>query len=223
LQVFGYLAFAKELGHIGKLDDWSTPGVFIGYAKGSKAYRILDPKTRRVRTARDVFNGGRGWAWDKAVDNGSTSTYDDFTVEHVHFVGAKGVGSSSSPSMPTSAPKSPLTPVSSIIPRSPATTSVAPNPSPTPPQSATPHAPVSTTTPPGTLEMDVIKNNHTWELVDLPHGHRVITLKWVFKLKRDEVGAIVKHKARLVARGFVQQERVDFDDTGWSPCDSSLR
>jgi len=71
--------------------------------------------------------------------------------------------------------------------------------------------------------MDVIKNNHTWELVDLPHGHRVITLKWVFKLKRDEVGAIVKHKARLVARGFVQQERVDFDDTGWSPCDSSLR
>jgi hypothetical protein len=34
----------------------------------------------------------------------------------------------------------------------------------------------------------------------------------VFKLKRDEVGAIVKHKARLVARGFLQQEGIDFDD-----------
>jgi hypothetical protein len=34
----------------------------------------------------------------------------------------------------------------------------------------------------------------------------------VFKLKRDEVGAIVKHKARLVARGFVQREGIDFDD-----------
>jgi hypothetical protein len=40
----------------------------------------------------------------------------------------------------------------------------------------------------------------------------VITLKWVFKLKRDEVGAIIKHKARLVARGFLQREEIDFDD-----------
>jgi transposase InsO family protein len=50
LRVFGCLAFGKELGHIGKLDDRSTPGVFIGYAEGSKAYRILDPGTQRVRT-----------------------------------------------------------------------------------------------------------------------------------------------------------------------------
>jgi hypothetical protein len=41
----------------------------------------------------------------------------------------------------------------------------------------------------------------------------VITLKWVFKLKRDEAAAIVKHKARLVARGFVQRKGIDFDDT----------
>jgi hypothetical protein len=52
-------------------------------------------------------------------------------------------------------------------------------------------------------KMDVVKKNRTWELADLPHGHRMITLKWVFKLKRDETGAIVKHKARLVARGFM--------------------
>jgi hypothetical protein len=45
LQVFGCLAFGKELGHISKLDDRSTPGVFIGYAEGSKAYRIFDPGT----------------------------------------------------------------------------------------------------------------------------------------------------------------------------------
>jgi hypothetical protein len=34
----------------------------------------------------------------------------------------------------------------------------------------------------------------------------------VFKLKRDEFGAIIKHKARLVARGFLQREGIDFDD-----------
>jgi hypothetical protein len=61
-------------------------------------------------------------------------------------------------------------------------------------------------------EMDAVETNRTWELADLPHGHRAITLKWVFKLKRNETGAIVKHKARLVARGFLQQEGIDFDD-----------
>jgi hypothetical protein len=60
LRVFGCLTFSKELGHIGKLDDMNTPGVFIGYAEGSKAYRILDPGTQRVRTMRDiVFDEGQ--------------------------------------------------------------------------------------------------------------------------------------------------------------------
>jgi hypothetical protein len=62
------------------------------------------------------------------------------------------------------------------------------------------------------LEMDAVERNRTWELADLPAGYRAITLKWVFKLKKDEAGAVIKHKARLVARGFVQQEGVDFDD-----------
>jgi hypothetical protein len=61
-------------------------------------------------------------------------------------------------------------------------------------------------------EMDAVEKNRTWKLADLPRGHRAITLKWVFKLKRDEVGAITKHKARLVARGFLQREGIDFDD-----------
>jgi hypothetical protein len=53
-------------------------------------------------------------------------------------------------------------------------------------------------------EMDAVEKSHTWELADLPRGHRAITLKWVSKLKRDEAGVVIKHKARLVARGFVQ-------------------
>jgi hypothetical protein len=62
-------------------------------------------------------------------------------------------------------------------------------------------------------EMDAVEKNCTWELADFPRGHSAITLKWVFKLKRDEAGAIVKHKARLVAHGFMQREGIDFDDT----------
>jgi hypothetical protein len=37
-------------------------------------------------------------------------------------------------------------------------------------------------------------------------------LKWVYKLKRNEAGEIVKHKAMLVTPGFVLQEGVDFDE-----------
>ena len=34
----------------------------------------------------------------------------------------------------------------------------------------------------------------------------------MYKVKRDELGTIVKHKARLVARGFVQREGIDFEE-----------
>jgi hypothetical protein len=147
LRVFGCLAFGKELGHIGKLDDRSTPGVFIGYAEGSKAYRILDPGTQRVRTTRNiVFDKGRGWAWDKAVDDGSTPTYDNFTVEYVHFEGARGVDSSLPPSMSTPVPEPPPT----SAPRSPVTTSAATRSSSPPPQPVTPCTPAVTAIPPGT-------------------------------------------------------------------------
>jgi hypothetical protein len=61
-------------------------------------------------------------------------------------------------------------------------------------------------------EIDSVERNQTWELVDLPQGHRAITLKWVYKLKRNEAGEVVKHKARLVVREFVQQEGIDFDE-----------
>ena len=43
-------------------------------------------------------------------------------------------------------------------------------------------------------------------------GYRLIGLKWVYKVKRDERGAVVKYKARLVARGFVQREGIDFEE-----------
>jgi hypothetical protein len=61
LRVFECLAFAKELNHVGKLNEKSTSRVFIGYKEGIKAYRILDTTTYRVCISRDVvFNEGQG-------------------------------------------------------------------------------------------------------------------------------------------------------------------
>jgi hypothetical protein len=40
-------------------------------------------------------------------------------------------------------------------------------------------------------ELQAIEENCTWTLTELPPGRRAIGLKWVFKVKRDEWGAIV--------------------------------
>jgi hypothetical protein len=51
-------------------------------------------------------------------------------------------------------------------------------------------------------EIASIKENCTWDVTELPSGHRAIGLRWVFKQKKEESGAVIKHKARLVAKGY---------------------
>ena len=53
-------------------------------------------------------------------------------------------------------------------------------------------------------ELKSVEQNRTWELVPPLDGHRPITLKWVYKLKKDKLGAVIKLKSWLVARGFIQ-------------------
>ncbi|GJS96601.1 retrovirus-related pol polyprotein from transposon TNT 1-94 [Tanacetum coccineum] len=59
-------------------------------------------------------------------------------------------------------------------------------------------------------EFDHLK---VWELVLRLDKVMVITLKWVYKVKLDELGGILKNKARLVARGYRQEEGIDFKES----------
>ena len=61
-------------------------------------------------------------------------------------------------------------------------------------------------------EIESIKKNRTWTLIDMPVGCKAIGLKWVFKLKRNADGSVNKHKARLVAKGYVQREGIDYEE-----------
>lgn len=61
-------------------------------------------------------------------------------------------------------------------------------------------------------EMAGTEKNNTWKLEKLPSGHKPISLKWVFKLKRDNNGEVIKHKARLVVKGYVQKQGIDFEE-----------
>jgi hypothetical protein len=61
-------------------------------------------------------------------------------------------------------------------------------------------------------ELRAIEENCTWTLTELPPGRRAIGLKWVFKVKRNEHGAVVRHKARLVVKGYAQRHGIDYDE-----------
>ncbi|GJT34279.1 putative ribonuclease H-like domain-containing protein [Tanacetum coccineum] len=52
-----------------------------------------------------------------------------------------------------------------------------------------------------------------WELVPRPNKVMVITLKWICKVKLDELRGILKNTARLVARGYRQEEGINFEES----------
>ncbi|XP_050908473.1 uncharacterized protein LOC127122125 [Lathyrus oleraceus] len=54
-------------------------------------------------------------------------------------------------------------------------------------------------------ELEAIERNRTWELTKLPKDKKSISVRWVYKVKLKPDGSIGKHKASLVARGFLQK------------------
>ena len=61
-------------------------------------------------------------------------------------------------------------------------------------------------------EIRSIEKNDTWQLTNLPVGHHPIGVRWVYKVKKGIGGEIIKHKARLVVKGYKQRQGVDYED-----------
>ncbi|GJU86316.1 zf-CCHC domain-containing protein [Tanacetum coccineum] len=62
-------------------------------------------------------------------------------------------------------------------------------------------------------EMQSMKDNQVWCLVDLPPNCKIVGSKWLFKKKTDMDGIVHTYKARLVAKGFTQTYGVDYEET----------
>ncbi|GKB45924.1 retrovirus-related pol polyprotein from transposon TNT 1-94 [Tanacetum coccineum] len=61
-------------------------------------------------------------------------------------------------------------------------------------------------------ELNEFKHLDVWELVSRLDKVIVITLKWIYKVKLDELGGILKNKACLVV-GYRQEEGIDFEES----------
>ena len=70
-------------------------------------------------------------------------------------------------------------------------------------------------------EISTLELNHTWDVVPLPPSKPPIRCKWVYKIKYNPYGLVERYKAWLVAKGYTQQEGLDYSGT-FSPVAKSV-
>ncbi|CAM8943929.1 unnamed protein product [Rhodiola kirilowii] len=62
-------------------------------------------------------------------------------------------------------------------------------------------------------ELHQFERNKVWRLVPRPDNQKVIGTRWILRNKMNFEGEIVRNKARLVVKGYSQQEGIDYEET----------
>nr|GFC84060.1 putative retrotransposon Ty1-copia subclass protein [Tanacetum cinerariifolium] len=63
------------------------------------------------------------------------------------------------------------------------------------------------------VEMQSMKDNEVWILIELSPNGKTIGSKWLFKKKTDMDGNIHIYKALLVVKGYTQTPGIDYEET----------
>lgn len=219
-----------------KLDDKSMSCVLLG--EESKAYMLYDPMSQRIIVSRDiVFEEDKSWDWDKSheeiiiadleqgdsedrpakIDNNEEESDVDLTDERIENFSSVDLIEENSPSSDEGKHRVPPVWMRDYVSGEGffEDEEIAAN-----------FATLLTDNPiyfedamknekwrkAMDSEMEVIKKNNTWELMELPAGGKVIGVKWVYKTKLNDNGEIDKHKARLAAKGYAQQHGIDYTE-----------
>ncbi|KAG6520277.1 hypothetical protein ZIOFF_017315 [Zingiber officinale] len=71
LKVFSCVAFLTNIAsHLKKLDDRSSPMVYLGVEEGCKVHRLFDPRHSKLQVSRDVmFQENCEWTWNVGANN----------------------------------------------------------------------------------------------------------------------------------------------------------
>ncbi|GJW41254.1 retrovirus-related pol polyprotein from transposon TNT 1-94 [Tanacetum coccineum] len=216
LHVFGALCYPNnDSENLGKHQAKADIGIFIGYAPKKKAYRIYSRRTRKIIETIHVH-----------YDELTAMAFKQSSLEPAfHEMTLATPSSKLIPNPPPSAPYSTGTPSSTNVDQD----APSPSTSQTTPQSQSQEIPLyaeeeshdrevahmSNDPYFGILIPDTVskESSSTDELVPCPDKVMVITLKWIYKIKLDELGGILKNKARLVARGYRQEEGINFEES----------
>ncbi|GJV66974.1 retrovirus-related pol polyprotein from transposon TNT 1-94 [Tanacetum coccineum] len=62
-------------------------------------------------------------------------------------------------------------------------------------------------------ELNQFKCLDVSELIECPIGRNIIAVKWIWKNKTDAENTVIRNKSRLVAKGYGQEEGIDFDES----------
>ncbi|GJV70196.1 retrovirus-related pol polyprotein from transposon TNT 1-94 [Tanacetum coccineum] len=62
-------------------------------------------------------------------------------------------------------------------------------------------------------ELNQFKRLDVWELVECPVGRNIIKVKWIWKNKTNAENTVIQNKSRLVAKGYGQEEGIDFEES----------
>nr|GEU29412.1 hypothetical protein [Tanacetum cinerariifolium] len=205
VHVFGALCYpTNDNDDLGKLDTKADIGIFVGYAPAKKAFRIYNKRTRKIIETIHV-----------TFDKPTTMASEKFSSGPRHQCITPATSSSGLVPNPVSQQPFPV----AVAPRavdladSPVSTSIdqdAP--------SIKPKNFKQAMTEPSWIdaiqeEIYEFERLQVWELVSCPNKVFLIKLKWIYKVKTDEFGVILKNKAKLVAQGFGQEEGIDFEES----------
>ena len=62
-------------------------------------------------------------------------------------------------------------------------------------------------------ELQALEATKTWDIVPLPQRKKPIACKWVYKMKCKSDESLERLKLRLVVKGYIQKEGVDYTET----------
>nr|GEV19953.1 retrovirus-related Pol polyprotein from transposon TNT 1-94 [Tanacetum cinerariifolium] len=202
LHLFGALCYpTNDSENLGKLQPKADIEIFIGYTPTNKSFWIYNRRRRIFETIHVDFDELTAMAYEQSSSGPALNEMTPATISS----GLVQKSSSSTPYVP------PLRNDWDLLFQPMFDKFLNPSPKSTGSPSSTT---VDQDAPSLTMqeELNEFERLEVWELVPRPDKVMMITLKWIYKVKLDELGRILKNKARLVARGYRQEEGIDFED-----------